>query len=108
MIVLVNRFLLRKNFTGIALWPFIILRNKQLKQNSVFLNHEQIHLRQQQEFLVLPFYIWYIIEYVVRLFQYKNSNQAYRNISFEREAYANEKDLQYLYRRSFWNFLKYV
>ena len=93
---------------GIALWPFIILRNEAQKQNSIFLNHERIHLRQQQEFLVLPFYIWYVLEYVVRFFQYKNSHQAYRNISFEREAYANEKNLQYLHRRSFWNFLKYV
>jgi hypothetical protein len=33
---------------------------------------------------------------------------AYRNISFEREAYANEKDLDYLKRRSFFGFLKSI
>lgn len=103
-----NRFLLRKNFTGITLWPFVILRNKQLKQNKVFINHERIHLKQQQELLVFLFYIWYVLEFVIRLIQYKNRQLAYRNISFEREAYANEKDLQYLNRRSFWKFLKYV
>jgi len=104
----VNRFLLRKNFMGITLWPFVILKNKQLKENNVFLNHERIHLRQQGELLVLLFYVWYVTEFVVRLFQYQNRHHAYRNISFEREAYTNEKDLQYLNRRSFWSFLQYI
>lgn len=104
MILLENRFLLRKKFTGKTLWPFIILRNKELKQNKVFINHERIHIRQQQELLALPFYVWYVLEYMIRLIQYKNRRQAYINISFEREAYANEKDLEYLNQRSFWGF----
>ena len=108
MIVLVNRFLLSKNFLGISLWPFIILKRKELKQDKVFINHEKIHLRQQVEFLIIPFYLWYLIEYVCRLIQYRSTKLAYRNISFEREAYANEKDLFYLKSRSFWRFLKYV
>lgn len=33
--------------------------------------------------------------------QYKNHYQAYRNISFEREAFTNKKDLDYLKKRSF-------
>jgi hypothetical protein len=31
--------------------------------DKVFVNHEKIHLRQQLELLVLPFYVWYIIEF---------------------------------------------
>ena len=108
MILLVNRFLVRKRFTGMTLWPFIIVRDKQLKQDEVFLNHECIHLRQQLELLIIPFYIWYITEFLIRLVQYKNRNLAYRNISFEREAYSNEKDLNYLKMRSFWRFVKFV
>ncbi|KAA3620835.1 MAG: hypothetical protein DWP94_11665 [Flavobacterium sp.] len=108
MIVLVNRFLLGKNFLGISLWPFIILKRKELKQDSVFINHEKIHLRQQIEFLIIPFYLWYLIEYVIRLIQFRSTKIAYRNISFEREAYSNEKDLNYLKSRSFWSFIKYV
>jgi len=108
MFVLVSRFLLRKNFSGIAIWPFIILKDKKLKQDLVFFNHERIHLRQQLELLIVPFYLWYVIEYFFRIIQYKNRNKAYRNISFEREAYANEKDLQYLKRRPFWKFIKYL
>jgi hypothetical protein len=37
----------------------------------------------------------------------KDKNVAYRNISFEKEAYTNEKDLNYLQSRSFWKFLNY-
>lgn len=107
MIVVVNRWLLRKGFAGMALWPFVIVRSSESKKNPIFLNHERIHLRQQIELLVLPFFLWYALEFLFRWMQYKNRYQAYRNILFEREAYTNEKDLHYLKQRSFWNFLKY-
>ncbi len=108
MIILVNRFLLRKNFLGITLWPFVILKYKELRKDEVLLNHEGIHFRQQLELLVIPFFIWYTLEFIIRLSVYKNRSLAYRNISFEREAYKNEKDLQYLKGRSFWRFLKFI
>lgn len=108
MIVLVNPYLLRKNFLGISLWPFIILKKTELKLDNVFINHEKIHLRQQIEMLVIPFYFWYLMEYLFRMFQYKNRREAYRNISFEREAYANEKDLDYLKTRPFWRYIHYL
>ena len=108
MFLVVNRFLIRKGFTGITLWPFIVLKKKELKLDGVLINHEKIHLRQQIELLILPFFIWYGIEFLVRLIQYKNRREAYLNISFEREAYANEKDHYYLKKRSFWKFLSYV
>lgn len=107
MIVWVNRFLLRKKFLGMALWPFIILQNKDLLSDATFINHEKIHLRQQAEMLVVFFYLWYGLEFLIRWFQYKNRYLAYKNISFEREAYTNEKDLDYLKKRSFWKFITY-
>ena len=73
----------------------------------MFLNHERIHLRQQLELLVVPFYLWYLLEYVYHYLRLRDPKRAYRAISFEREAYANEKDLRYLHRRSFWGFLSY-
>ncbi|PKA83377.1 hypothetical protein ATE92_1529 [Ulvibacter sp. MAR_2010_11] len=106
MIVLVSRYLLRKKFSGIALWPFIILKEKRFKDDAVFLNHERIHLRQQIELLVLPFFIWYGVEFLIRWLQYHDRYQAYLNISFEREAYGNEIDLDYLKKRSFWKFVR--
>jgi len=108
MLVLVNKYLLRKGFNGIELWPFIILRKKEMKKDLRILNHERIHLQQQAELLVLFFYFWYLIEFLVRWVHYKNRYQAYRNISFEREAYTNEKDLNYLKKRSFYSFMKFI
>ena len=78
------------------------------KENAVFVNHERIHLRQQLELLLFLFLFGIFWSFVVRWIQYKNFDLGYRNISFEREAYANEKDLDYLKRRSFWKFLKYI
>ena len=93
---------------GMALWPFIILQNKSFLSDTVFINHEKIHLRQQAEMLIVFFYIWYVFEFLLRWIQFKNRYQAYKNISFEREAYTNEKDLDYLKKRSFWGFTKYL
>ena len=91
-----------------TLWPFVVLKNQSLKENLIFLNHEQIHLRQQAELLVVFFYLWYGIEFLFRVIQYGNRHKAYRNISFEREAYHNENDFNFLKRRRFYGFLKFL
>lgn len=70
------------------------------------MNHERIHARQQQELLIVFFYVWYLLEYsILRLFM--NHHSAYRNIVFEREAYAMEHDVNYLKKRRFFNFIMY-
>ena len=101
MIVVVFKYLIPKGYRGLTLYPFVIISNEKDSGDATFLNHEKIHIRQQLEMLVLPFYIWYVIEYLFRLIQYKDWRKAYMNISFEREAYANEKDLNYLRKRAF-------
>ena len=85
----------------------MILRKRSYLQNRYLINHEKIHLRQQIELLIMPFYIIYGFEFLVRLVQYRSWKLAYLNISFEREAYINEKDLNYLKSRPFWSFIKY-
>lgn len=108
MILIVFKYLTPKGFRGLTFFPFVFLADKDDKLNKFFINHEKIHLKQQLELLIFPFYIWYTLEYFYRLVQYKNKKEAYYNISFEREAYANEKDLNYLKKRSFWKFLNYI
>jgi hypothetical protein len=108
MIVLVLKYLTPKGFRGITLFPFIVLVDKKDREDVVMMNHEKIHIRQQLELLIFPFFIWYGIEFLFRWIQYKNRHTAYRNISFEREAYKKEKDLNYLKSRSFWVFLNYL
>lgn len=108
MILIVFKYLTPKGFRGITIFPFVFLLDKKDSQNPVFLNHERIHIRQQLELLIIPFFIWYGIEFGLRWWQHRDRRKAYYAISFEREAYAYEKDLDYLKRRSFWQFLKYV
>jgi hypothetical protein len=108
MFLIVAKYLIPKGYRGMAVFPFVFLKYNQDKENSVFVNHEKIHLRQQLELLILPFYIFYVLEYIIRLIQYKNKDLAYRNISFEREAYTNENDSDYLKNRSFFGFLNYI
>lgn len=108
MFVVVISWLFAKNFRGLAIYPFIFLREKALKENQKIINHEKIHLRQQIEMLWIFFFLWYGIEYLIRLIQHRNSLTAYFNISFEKEAYANEIHPDYLKTRSFWSFTKYL
>ena len=106
--ILISKYIVHKGYIGITIFPFVFLKSKQLKVNYILINHEKIHLRQQLELLVIPFYIFYGIEFLVRLIQYKNWRKGYRNISFERESYSNEFNLDYLKQRSFCAFLKYL
>ena len=108
MFLIVAKYLIPKGFRGLTIFPFVFIKDKVDKGNFVILNHEKIHLRQQLELLIIPFFIWYGLEYIFRLFQFKNANLAYRNISFEREAYHNESNLNYLKNRKFFKFIDYL
>ncbi|ADV48130.1 hypothetical protein Celal_0796 [Cellulophaga algicola DSM 14237] len=106
--ILVSKLFFVKNYVGLTLWPFIIVKDDALKDDIVLINHEKIHLKQQIELLVVFFYIFYLLEWAIRCICYLNSYKAYKNISFEREAYANEKNLNYPKARSAFSFIKYL
>ncbi|MAT89885.1 MAG: hypothetical protein CMC35_04260 [Flavobacteriaceae bacterium] len=108
MIIIVNPALLLKNIRAITLWPFVVVRDKNCLEDWVLIQHEKIHVRQQLELLILPFYLWYVLEFLLRWIRSGDRSLAYRNISFEREAYQNEKDPNYLKMRSWGAFLKYI
>ena len=108
MLILQSRYLIPKGFSGLTIFPFVIVSTKVDLSDKVLMNHERVHLKQQLELAILPFFIWYFLEYLLRLIQFRNKRKAYRNISFEREAYANERNFEYLQKRKFWSFLKYL
>ncbi len=108
MFLIVAKYLIPKGYKGLALFPFVLLKYQCDKNDKIFLNHERIHLQQQLEMFIFPFYIWYFLEFCLRWIQYRNFDLAYRNIGFEREAYNKENDLDYLKQRKFWKFLKYI
>lgn len=91
---------------GITLWPFVLC--KSANPDAVLLNHERIHLRQQIELLVLPFYLIYLVELIYNFAKYGNFWRAYRQISFEKEAYEKEGDLGYLKSRKAYTSFKYT
>jgi len=107
-VILYSKYLVPNGYSGITVFPFVFLKNAALKEDIILVNHEKIHLRQQLDLLILPFFLIYGIEFLIRLIQLKKWNLAYRNISFEREAFANEINLDYLKTRRFWHFLKYL
>ena len=105
--MLIIKTKLPKDVVAVALFPFVLV-NKSKNIDQRVINHEKIHLHQQVELLIVFFYIWYGLEYLLRLLKYKNSDTAYRNICFEREAYLNESDNSYTKSRGFLTFLKYM
>ncbi len=101
-----------KNYTGITLWPFIIvrynLRDYGARLFAVLINHERIHLRQQLETLVIFFYLLYLIFYIINRCRGMNHMAAYSNIPFERESYIYERDICYLKKRRLFAWTKFV
>lgn len=101
----ISKFWVPNGYVGIALYPFIFLKDKKYETARI-VNHERIHLEQQKELLIIFFYIWYGIEYLWGYYKLRDWNQAYRNISFEREAYGNENNLLYLKSRKRFGFIR--
>ncbi|MFC6102612.1 hypothetical protein [Olivibacter domesticus] len=100
----------RSNIAAMAIWP-IIIANKTLKAKGLSaqtLLHEKIHHQQQLELLVIPFYLWYVIEWLLKWVIYKDRKRAYKELSFEREAYSNDNNMDYLKQRRLWGFIKYL
>lgn len=105
--IIVSKYITPKGYLSITLFPFIFLKARYLQQNETLIYHEKIHFRQQIELLIIPFYLFYMLEFLLKLFRYKNWKKAYRNISFEKEAYKNEANSEFLKKRPFWNFINY-
>ncbi len=72
------------------------------------LRHEAIHTAQMRELAYIGFYLWYVIEWLVRLIQCRHYYRAYQHIAFEREAYAHQHDPTYLPSRHHYAFLQHI
>lgn len=94
MIVRNSRLARILRVNGIVLYPFVFLAPKD--PDVYLLNHELIHLAQIKRVGVLRFYVTYLREYLRFRKQRMGHDEAYRSISFEREAYENDRNLDYL------------
>lgn len=91
---------------AITIAPFGVYILEEDITDATTINHESIHWKQQLEMLILPFYIWYLVEWLIRLII--NGKNAYYAISFEHESYANENNSKYLEIRKHYSWLKYM
>ena len=106
--IIYNNLIPFKGFISITLFPFIFARKEYEPLGMRTIIHENIHLKQQKEMLIVFFYLWYGIEWIVRLIRHKSFQKACRNISFEREAYNNEYDDEYLDVRKPYEWIHYL
>lgn len=104
MKIIYNNIIPFPGYKAINLFGLLFVR-KGAVMSEEDINHESIHTAQMKEMLYIFFYIWYIIEWVIRLFKKGN---AYRNISFEQEAYSNEDNLEYLKDRKHYAWFKHI
>ena len=105
MKIIYNNIIPFKGYAAINLFGSIFARRGAVISEKT-LNHERIHTAQMKEMLYIPFYIWYFIEWVIKLCKY--GKDSYRNLSFEKEAFDNDDDLTYLATRKRFAWWKYL
>ena len=89
MKIIRNNIIPFKGYKLINLFGVIFTR-KNVRLSPDDINHESIHTEQMKELGYIGFYIIYFIEWIFK---------SYKNISFEKEAYQFEDDLNYLDKR---------
>lgn len=115
MKVVYNRLIPFKGFYAITILWYIFIRKEYKRWENMavhhtMLRHEGIHEAQILDFTpscfnyyvrmilgAIPFYLTYFVEWLVKLPKYKK--EAYDNISFEKEAYSNEHNSNYIMTR---------
>lgn len=95
MKVIENNIIPFPGFKAINLFGVVFIRKGQIMDPRTF-NHESVHTKQMKELGYVFFYIIYFFEWLIRLFMKGN---AYRNISFEKEAYLHDDNMNYLPQR---------
>lgn len=100
MRIIYNNIIPFEGFAAINLFGVVFARKEAYPLTPTQMRHERIHTAQMYELLFLGFYIAYFVEWLFRLVKQRYTGQdAYRSISFEREAYAKQGKVTYLEQR---------
>lgn len=107
MKIVYSKFIPFKGFYAINLFGVYFIRKEHEGEiiPEETLNHEAIHTAQMRELGYVFFYVWYFIEWLIRLFI--NGRKAYNYIVFEQEAHNNDKNFLYLENRKHYKWLEY-
>ncbi len=111
MIIVQNRLtgLMPGKFPAMCIWPFIFISPSVSKTSLAgIVRHESIHARQQIEMLLVFFFVWYLLEFTIRIVLTRNFMNAYQNLAHEREAYSNDESPDYLNHRRPFAWLGYL
>ena len=107
MKIIRNNIIPPKGFTAINLFGLLFVRgNRELSLTTV--THERIHTKQMRELLYIFFYLWYVLEWLIRLLVIHNPHKAYRTISFEQEARVYQQYPAYPPNRPHYSWTKYL
>lgn len=82
------KFLKRYHINAIVLYPFVLYCDQEPGMRII--SHEMVHLDQIKNDGVVKFYARYLLEYFRGRIQGMSHFEAYRNISYEKEAYSKE------------------
>lgn len=123
--VIRNKYLPLGDFKVMNILGFLFVR-EEVEVSPTILRHEAIHTRQQREILVLsliialPFASWwsipialvmpfilYVLAWLVAL-ALPPYDSAYKDTPFEREAYANQHNPNYLDSRPWFAVVRYI
>ena len=91
-----------RDYRAITLFPFVFYKGEPLTERDM--RHETVHLCQQLFLLIAPFYLLYLLFWLVGLVRHRDWYRAYRAIPFERSAYRLEstKDIPFLTQALDW------
>lgn len=81
-----------RHYRGICVGRTILFKDDESAVSAVLLQHELIHQEQIERHGILRFYTVYLRDYLANLWRLRNHQRAYRNIPFEIEAYARERE----------------
>ena len=86
-----NSNLVPAGYDAITLFPFILIKDGPEHTPLDLIVHELTHYLQAKRAFVLPFYLIYLIDYLVNLIIYRSHYVAYLNIPYEIEARNNQE-----------------
>lgn len=90
---------------ALSFGPFVFFRGQ---ASETRLRHETIHYHQQLELLFIFQWLLYLLFWLWGVLKYRDGKKAYYENPFEREAYDNEKDVEYLTDRPMYSWVYYA